>query len=104
MSRRDARVNVESIVWAILCRYIMLADANNNNVLGFSRVSLAEAEVVGYEHPELVDQWASAPSGDKQEAAAGPKVRRCIVSQLVRVGNMYSATCGAGCDWVAGRG
>jgi hypothetical protein len=62
-------------------RYLLLVDAGTNSVLGQSRVSLAEAEAVGYARPELVEEWAelataaatasSAAAGGGPEAMAG---------------------------------
>ncbi len=57
----------------------MLVDTNNNHVMGHARVSLAEAEAVGFEHPGLAEQWTTAATaGDKAESqGAGLKVRTC---------------------------
>lgn len=49
----------------------MLADPSTNSVLASTKVSLLEAERVGFERPEVVEEWAAVNAG----ADADKKVR-----------------------------
>lgn len=40
-----------------LHRYIFVADAATNSVYSWTKVSLLEAEAIGYNRPEVVDEW-----------------------------------------------
>lgn len=53
-----------------LLRHVLLVDPANNAVLAWTKVSLVEAEAVGFSRPELVEEWErhgdNAASVDKK--------------------------------------
>ncbi|EFJ44468.1 molecular chaperone [Volvox carteri f. nagariensis] len=53
--------------------HLLLVDPSGNAVLSWNKVSLAEAEAVGFNRPELVEEWErqgdAAAGGDKKDAA-----------------------------------
>lgn len=49
-------------------RHVLVVDPANNAVLSWSKVSLVEAEAVGFSRPELAEEWEQA------NAAADAKV------------------------------
>ncbi|GLC39388.1 hypothetical protein PLESTM_000891300 [Pleodorina starrii] len=56
--------------------HLLLVDPGSNAVLSWNRVSLVEAEAVGFSRPELVEEWErqgeaapGGPGGDKKDAA-----------------------------------
>ncbi len=53
----------------------MLVDPSNNSLMGYVKVSLAEAEAFGWRRPKLPEEWA-AMAASSQDASAGKQVRQ----------------------------
>eukprot|EP00197_Chlamydomonas_leiostraca_P010453 CAMPEP_0202862194 /NCGR_PEP_ID=MMETSP1391-20130828/3321_1 /ASSEMBLY_ACC=CAM_ASM_000867 /TAXON_ID=1034604 /ORGANISM="Chlamydomonas leiostraca, Strain SAG 11-49" /LENGTH=714 /DNA_ID=CAMNT_0049541695 /DNA_START=168 /DNA_END=2313 /DNA_ORIENTATION=+ len=48
--------------------YVILADPATNSVLSATKVNLLEAERVGFERPEVVEEWAAAQAGAEADS------------------------------------
>ncbi len=56
--------------WLFPPRHVLIVDPANNAVLSWSKVSLVEAEAVGFSRPELAEEWEQANAA--AEAKVGP--------------------------------
>lgn len=53
------------------CRFFFLSDPSTNSVLGWSKTGLAEAEGIGFDRPEVVEEWGTQAAGDSKSERPG---------------------------------
>lgn len=72
------------------CWYVMLTDPATNSVLVWAQVNLLEAEAIGYDRPELVDEWNNTSSGDNKAGGEAKKAGSGKpVSKALATANKY---------------